>query len=155
MWTVILVLIATGLLMVLLEILVIPGGGLAGLLGFLLMAAGVWFAFTREGTEAGLYTLGGTLLLNVIALTLALRSKTWDKAMLKSNIDSKVNVIDTEKIKPGDTGRTISRCAPAGKAIINGEVHEVHARSEYLDVDTDIEVIKVEGYKIFVKSKNS
>ncbi|MCE1201581.1 MAG: hypothetical protein LWX09_05735 [Bacteroidia bacterium] len=154
MWTVILVLIATGLLMVLLEILVIPGGGLAGILGFILMAAGVWFAFTREGTEAGLYTLGGSLLLNVAALTLALRSKTWDRAMLKSNIDSKVNVVDTEQIKPGDTGITISRCAPSGKAMINGEIHEVHTRSEYLDVDTEVEVIKVEGYKIYIKSKN-
>lgn len=154
MWTVILVLIATGLLMVLLEILVIPGGGLAGLLGFVLMAAGVWFAFTREGTEAGLYTLGGSLLVNVAALTLALRSKTWDKAMLKSNIDSKVNVVDNERVKPGDTGITVSRCAPSGKALINGEIHEVHTRSEYLDVDAEIEVIKVEGYKIYVKSKN-
>ncbi|MBK9290786.1 MAG: hypothetical protein IPM52_04040 [Bacteroidetes bacterium] len=153
MWTVILVLILTGLLMVMLEILVIPGGGLAGILGFLLMAAGVWFAFTREGTEAGLYTLGGTLLVNVAALVLALRSKTWDKAMLKSNIDSKVNVVDLTHIGPGDVGKTISRCAPSGKALINGEIHEVHTRSEYLDVDTEIEVIKVEGYKIYVKSK--
>lgn len=153
MWTVILVLIATGLLMILLEILVIPGGGLAGIVGFVLMATGVWFAFTREGSQAGFYTLAGTLLVNVAALTLALRSKTWDKAMLKSNIDSKVNVIDTERIKVGDSGITISRCAPSGKALINGEIHEVHARSEYLDVDTEIEVIKVEGYKIYIKSK--
>lgn len=154
MWTVILVLIATGLLMVLLEILVIPGGGLAGIVGFVLMASGVWFAFTREGNEAGLYTLAGTILVNIAALTLALRSKTWDKAMLKSNIDSKVNVVDHEQVKPGNTGVTISRCAPSGKAVINGEIHEVHTRSEFLDENTPIEVLKVEGYKIYIKSKN-
>ncbi|HMM11380.1 MAG TPA: NfeD family protein [Bacteroidales bacterium] len=154
MWTIILVLIATGLLMILLEILVIPGGGLAGIVGFALMVAGVWLAFSREGSEAGLYTLGGTIVINVVVLTLALRSRTWDRAMLKSNIDSKVNVVDTDHIKPGDTGTTISRCVPSGKALINGQIYEVHARSEYIEVDTEIEVIKVEGYKIYIKSKN-
>lgn len=140
--------------MVLLEILVIPGGGVAGIVGFVLMAAGVWFAFTRQGIQAGLFTLGGTILVNVAALTLVLRSRTWDRAMLKSKIDSKVNVIDLESVKPGDVGVTISRCAPSGKALINGEIHEVHTRSEFLDEQTQIEVIKIEGYKIYIKSKN-
>jgi membrane-bound ClpP family serine protease len=153
MWTIILVLIGVGILMVLLEILVIPGGGLAGLLGFGLMVTGIWLAFSREGTTAGLITLGSSVVLNVGALVYALRSKTWDRAMLKTNIDTKVNLIDDKLVKVGDSGITVSRCAPGGKALINNEFFEVHARSEFIDEGIEIEVIKVEGNKIFIKSK--
>lgn len=153
MWTVIIALIAIGLLMVVIEILVIPGGGLAGIVGFVLMVAGVWLSYSRLGLSTGHITLGATLLLNFAVLIYALRSKTWEKAMLKRNIDSKVNTIEEEDVRPGDAGKTISRCAPSGKALINGKFFEVHARSEFIDEDVDIEVIKLEKSKIIIKSK--
>jgi len=153
MWTVIVALIAIGLLMVVIEILVIPGGGLAGILGFVLMVAGVWLSYSRMGLTAGHITISSTLLLNFVVLIYALRSKTWEKAMLKRNIDSRVNIIDEAELSVGDTGKTVSRCSPSGKALINGKFFEVHARSEFIDEDVDIEVIKVEKNKIFIKSK--
>ena len=73
--------------------------------------------------------------------------------MLKSEIDSKVNVIDMEKIKVGDTGKTVSRLVPAGKAIINGDFYEVRTTGEFLDQDTEIEIEKIEANKIFIKPK--
>lgn len=153
MWIVIVALIAIGLLMVVIEILVIPGGGVAGILGFVLMVAGVWLSYSRMGLTAGHLTISTTLLLNFVVLIYALRSKTWEKAMLKRNIDSKVNIIDEEDLRVGDSGRTVSRCSPSGKALINGKFFEVHARSEFIDEDIEIEVIKVEKNKIFIKSK--
>lgn len=153
MWTVIIVLIGIGLLMVLLEVLVIPGGGFAGILGFALMVIGVYLAFNHEGVNAGLITLAATLLINVLALIVALRSKTWDKAMLKTNIEARVNLIDAEKVQVGTGGITISRCAPSGKALLNNEFFEVHARSEFIDEGVQIEVIKIEGNKIIIKQK--
>ncbi len=153
MWTIILVLVGVGLLMVLLEILVIPGGGLAGLIGFGLMSFAVYLAFVHLGSKEGFIALGVTVAVNVTALIFALRPKTWDKAMLKTNIDARVNVIDEEKLKIGDVGLTISRCAPVGKAVFNNEFYEVHARSEYIDEDQEIEIIKIEDNKIIIKSK--
>jgi len=153
MWTIIIALVGIGLLIVLLEILVIPGGGFAGIIGFALMVIGVWLAYKHEGTAAGHYTLVATLLVNVGVLTLALRSKTWDRAMLKKNLDHKVNEVNEEDVKAGDSGVTISRCCPGGKAMINGKFFEVDARSAFIDEDTPIEVIKVEKSKIFIKPK--
>ncbi len=153
MWTVIFILIAIGLIMLLLEILVIPGGGLAGVIGLALMAIGVVLTYTREGTTAGHLVLGGTVLVNVAALILALRSKTWDKAMLKTNIDGKVNTVEQGEVKKGDAGKTISRCAPMGKAMINGNYYEVSAQTGFINEDTEIEVIRVENNKIFIKLK--
>lgn len=151
MWTVILTLIFVGLLIVLLEILVIPGGGIAGIIGFGLMVSGVYLAFEREGTTAGLLVLSGTVVINIASLVLALRSKTWDKAMLKKQLDGKVNLIDAERLKAGDKGETISRCAPSGKAFINNDFYEVYAGTSFIDENQVIEVVKIESNKIFVK----
>jgi membrane-bound ClpP family serine protease len=137
--------------MVLLEILVIPGMGVAGVLGFLMMAAAVFLSYSRIGTTAGHYVLAGTIIVNLSFLVLALRANTWNRLMLKKNVDSRVNLFNESGIKAGDTGTTISRCAPSGKALINDEFYEVHARSEFIDEDQPIEVIKVEFNKIFVK----
>lgn len=151
MWTVIIILILVGILVLLIEILVIPGSGVAGIIGFGLMVAGIWLAYTREGAYAGHITLGLTLGVSVIGLLLALRSKTWNKAMLSTEIDSKVNTIDKDNLNVGQIGKTISRCAPMGKATFNDKFFEVSAFSEFIDEEKDIEIIKISGNKIFVK----
>ncbi len=153
MWTIIFTLIGIGLLIVLLEILVIPGGGVAGVIGLALMVSGVYLAFEREGTTAGMIVLSGTVVLNIVALVLALRSKTWDRAMLHTNLEGRVNVVEAGAVRAGDEGTTISRCAPLGKAFINNEFYEVDARTEFIDENKTIEVIRVEGNKIIIKLK--
>ncbi|NOX85139.1 MAG: hypothetical protein GXO86_04100 [Chlorobi bacterium] len=151
MWTVIIILILVGILMLLLEILVIPGSGVAGIIGFALMVAGIWLAYSRQGVQAGNITLAITLGVNLIGLVLALRSKTWNKVMLKSQINSKVRTIDHAELKPGDKGKTVSRCTPMGKALFGDKFFEVSAFSEFIDQESEIEIVKISGNKIFVK----
>ncbi len=98
-WLIIGVLIFVGLAFLVLEILVIPGTGIAGIIGFILMGIGIWQAYSVYGSTAGHYTLGGTIVLTVLMLILALRSKTWKKIMLKKKIDSRVNVIERMNVK--------------------------------------------------------
>jgi membrane-bound ClpP family serine protease len=151
MWTVIIILILVGILMLLLEILVIPGTGVAGIIGFGVMVAGIWLAYSEEGTRAGHITLAITLGSSLIGLLVALRSRTWKKAMLSTEIDSRVRTIDPEKLSVGEKGITISRCAPMGKALFNDKFFEVSAYSNFIDENKEIEVMKISGNKIFVK----
>ncbi|MCF6172112.1 MAG: hypothetical protein L3J66_14165 [Bacteroidales bacterium] len=151
MWSVIIILILVGLALLVLEILVVPGTGVAGIVGFVAMAAGIWIAYTRQGVQAGHITLAVTVGVNIIGLVLALRSKTWKKAMLSTSINSKVNTIDKAGLKVGDRGTTIGRCAPMGKAVFNDKFYEVSAMEEFVDPETEIEIVKIAGNKIFVK----
>lgn len=155
MWTIISVLILVGLLMMILEILVIPGSGFAGIIGFVLMAAGVWLAYTRVGLMAGNITLISTITINVVGLILALRSKTWKKASLDAVNDGKVNKIDAQNLQVGTKGTTISRCAPMGKAVFNDKYYEVSTLSEFIDEGNEVEIIRVTGNKIYIKKINS
>lgn len=150
-WTIIAVLIAVGFLFLLLEVLVLPGTNIAGVVGFVLLAIGIWQAYAVFGGLAGTITLISTLFLSVVALYFALKSKTWHKAALHKNIDSKVNVVDVEKIKAGERGKTVSRLAPMGKAEFAGEYYEVNALGQFIDPETEIEIVKIENNKITVK----
>lgn len=153
LWIVIL-LILIGIAMLVIEILVIPGAGVAGIIGFGLMVAGIWLAYTRIGITEGNIILITTLAVNIIGITLTLRSKTWKKVMLNTEITAKVNTNEIENLKVGDKGVAISRCAPMGKAMFDDKYVEVSSLSEFIDQESEIEIIKISGNKIFIKQIN-
>lgn len=155
MWTVIIILILVGLLMMILEIIVIPGSGVAGIIGMALMVAGIWISYTKIGTTAGHITLVSTIAINIIGLILTLRSKTWKNAMLNTVVKGKVNEIDTDVLKVGEVGVTISRCAPMGKAKFNNVYYEVTTQSDFVDENQDVEIIRISGNKIYIKKINT
>lgn len=152
-WLLIATFIIIGLIFLVLEILVIPGVGIAGIIGFILIIVGVWQAYAGYGMLAGHLVLAGTLLLTVLTLVLSLRGRTWRRLSLSASIDSKVNIIDKQKLKPGDTGKTISRLAPMGKAQINGDYYEVSTNGDFIDQQSEIVVVSIEFNKIIVKRK--
>ena len=136
-----------------LEILVVPGTTFVGLAGFGMIIGGVVVAFTNYGTQVGVLTLVTTLILSLAAIGLALKSNTWKKAMLDSEIDGRVNVIETGKVQAGYEGVTITRLNPMGKAMIGEEYYEVQSKDNLISENTAITVVKVEGNKIIVKPK--
>lgn len=148
---VIVTLILLGIICLILEFLVIPGA-IVGIIGSLMIVGGIVGAYTISSV-VGNITLVSTLLFLIIAVILVLRHKTWRKLMLKTNIDSKVNEIDESKLQPGVEGIAISRLAPMGKGRFDNIVEEVSSIHGFVDVDTPIVITKIEGNKIFVKSK--
>lgn len=152
-WILIATFIIIGLIFLALEILVIPGVGIAGIIGFILIIVGIWQTYTGHGMLAGHLVLAGTFILTVTTLVLSLRSKTWRKLALSTSIDSKVNLVDENNLKPGDSGKTVSRLAPMGKALINGEYYEVSTNGDFIDQQTEVVVVKIDHSKIIVKRK--
>ena len=129
-WLIIGVLLLIGFIFLVLEILVIPGTGIAGIIGFALIGIAVWQTYAVYGNTPGHIVLGISILLTFITLALSLRAKTWSRISLKSSISSRVNVFEEVNVKPGDTGEAVSRLVPMGKALINGDYFEVSATGE-------------------------
>jgi len=149
----IILLIVVGLVLLILEVLVLPGA-VAGIIGIALIAVSVWQAFMIS-TSMGFIILISTLLLSIIVVILAMKSKTWNKVTLHDEIDGKMNVIGEDEIKVGDQGTSVSRLAPMGKAFFNGKYFEVSTLGEFVDHQQTLEVIRiVDGNKIIVKQIN-
>jgi|AntAceMinimDraft_16_1070373.scaffolds.fasta_scaffold15546_1 membrane-bound ClpP family serine protease len=150
----IITLIVIGLILLLLEIFVIPGTGIAGILGFAMVFFAIYKSYKDYDNPTGHYILVATLVVTFALLYFSFKSKTWKNTMLKSSINSKVNIIDKNLVKQGDIGKTVSRLAPSGKATINGVLYEVHTTGGFIDEKSEIIVLKIELNKIIVKLKN-
>jgi membrane-bound ClpP family serine protease len=145
--------ILAGLVLFLLELLVIPGVGVAGIGALVLMALAVFLAFSHFGTVAGFVVLLGVVVSMGLSLLLTFRSGTWRKASLSTEMKSKVKEGGSLGIQPGDEGTTITRLAPVGTVQI-GE-HRLEGRSEgpFIDHQIAIIVISVESTYVVVKPK--
>ena len=151
--TLIIILILLGILLFIIEFLLIPGVGIAGIMGAALMIGGVILGFTYHGVTVGNIILASTVVLSVITLVLTLKSKTWKNVMLNTKIEGKVNNIEQngKKLNIGDTGTTITRLNPMGKIMIDGQYYEAQALNMLIDEGTEIIIIKIAGKKIIVK----
>ena len=147
----IVLLILLGLLLLLIEFAVIPGVTIAGIGGFLLLAASVYIAFAEFGTGAGFITLTIVLIAAPAMVYYFFKSRTGKKMILNSKIDGKVETVSEEKIHIGDTGKTIGRLAPMGKIKVNGAIAEAQSTGSFIDHNIDIRVLKIQSNKIIVE----
>ena len=142
-------LLLIGVVLILVEIFLIPGVGVVGVLGALMMLVGVFMAYQIEFIYCHITLLSSVVFLGFSG-SLAFRAKTWDRFSLKSELTGKVNLIDEQIIHVGDKGVAISKLAPAGMARINEKLYEVHSKYGLLENNTNIEVNKIESNKIIV-----
>ena len=146
--TLLIIVLLLGVLLLTLEIVVLPGG-IAGLFGAILIGLGVWQTYALFGNTTGTIVLLCAVALVVLTLILFLRKRTWQRFSLNEEVTSRVNEVETA-VKVGSRGNNISRLAPTGKALIDGQQVEVHAVNKFIDPDRPVEVVAIEGYRIDV-----
>ena len=151
--TLIILLIALGLILLLIEIFVVPGTSVIGIAGGVLVGFSIWQAYRVFGSDKGHLVVIGTLVLIGITLVLAFKSNTWKRMMLNTNVEGRVNEIEINKLDIGDIGKSVSRISPAGTALFENELYEVHTQGDFIDQETEIVIIKIEDNKIIVKRK--
>ena len=147
----IILLILIALFLLMLEILFVPGMVL-GFISVILMIVGIIFSFKDYGTTTGILVLCGTTIASIASVYWAFNSSIWKKMQVQASIDGKANV-QGESVKVGDTGKTISRLNPIGKALINNVQVEVEVVDGFIDQEEEIIAVKVQQNKIFVKLK--
>ncbi|MFM8347616.1 MAG: NfeD family protein [Bacteroidota bacterium] len=150
-WIYVASLITIGLLLLVVEILFVPGTTLVGLLGFMLVIGGVVLSFRTFGTETGWLTLAGASVLSGLAVFLSFRSGLWRRFSLKSVNNSTAVESQEGKVHAGEEGVALSSLRPVGKAEIGGEVVEVKTRGAYADAGTRIRVVQVAAAQIIVE----
>lgn len=147
----IITLILVGLVLIFAEILLIPGVGVAGVLGLLSLGGSCFYAFTQIGTTAGVVVTSVNVVL-VVALTVwVLRAKTWKRLTLETNIESKAVSSETAVVAVGDRGMTVTRLAPMGTVRFGDNAVEAKAVEGLVDPGTDVQVVMIEDNRIYVR----
>lgn len=140
-----------GVALLLVEIFLIPGIGFAGIAGLGSMVAAVVCAYHYIGAFAGHITLAAMLVLAAVAAWLFLRSRMLERMALQTEISSKVDLVPLQGIEKGTRGITVSRLAPMGKVHIGEQDYEAKSVDAFIDPNTEVEVVRVEGNTVIVK----
>src|SRR5690242_3835832 len=108
MWLVIGALILAGLLLIIVEVIFIPGTTVVGFLGLIFAIAGVVFSYSYYGNQTGTYVLLGSGLTCAATLYLSFRKGAWNKFAHKTSIDSKFNEGMASHLNAGEEGVSVS-----------------------------------------------
>jgi membrane-bound ClpP family serine protease len=144
-------LILAGLILIIAELIFVPGTTFVGVIGLLLTIVGIFLVFDEYGDVAGYWTTAGTLLVTVIGIVYSFKSNSWDRFSLKSSIQSKVNDEDIFAFQVGEKGKTVSDLKPIGKAEIFGKIYEVRSKGEWIGAGQKIKITKIDSKRIFVE----
>ncbi|MEE4256543.1 MAG: NfeD family protein [Bacteroidales bacterium] len=165
------VIFIVGIILILVEVFAIPGFGVAGISGILLVVAGLTLSlvgnvglnFSGVGVEA----VASAFFIVIIAIFLALIGSFWiSKKLFTSTIFGHL-ALDAEQHKEdgytvsnvkyssmlGKKGKAWSNLRPAGKVLIEGDVYDATAMTGYIEKGSDVEVVKYETGQLFVVKK--
>ena len=161
-----------GVALLLLEILVIPGFGIAGIGGIIFMVASIFltlveyplptFPGAAEEWWQALYIVSGSIIcLFVIAIFLFLfipQSHLWRKTRHRVILTSRQETGLGFRGTPqgwenflGREGKTLSILRPAGRAVFGEDILDVVTEGDFINQDIPVKVVKVEGNRIVVE----
>jgi membrane-bound serine protease (ClpP class) len=156
-------LFVAGLGLLLAEIFIIPGFGIAGISGILLIFASIFLSLLgskpfidMEVVSIAIIQLSGAMFFALLGIFLLAKflpkSKTFNKLVLSQSEKSTEGFVSypSEKDLVGKTGIAFTTLRPGGTAEIDGRRIDVIADSEYIDRGTDIKILRVEGIKVVV-----
>ena len=153
MWTII-AFILLGLLLIVIEIIFIPGTTIVGIIGGIIFISGIVMTFLKYGMITGIIISVSLLIIMSVLIWLLSKSKILEGFTLKDKIETKIDFNNSSHFTVGNEGKTISRLNPAVKAMINDKIVEVHTDSEFIDQEKPVKIIRIEDNKIYVKQIN-
>lgn len=157
-----------GIVLIVLEIFVIPGFGIAGISGIILLSSGIVlvmlnnhnFDFTYVPTYAIVESLiilfaalGGAVILIFVGGTRFLESKAFKRVMLEDAMDSKAgwnSNFNKEDLLQKE-GMTWTVLRPGGKVMIEETLYDACSRGEFIEKGKKIKVIETSGSWVKVK----
>lgn len=168
-------LILLGLVLVVVELFIIPGFGVAGISGVVLIFTGLIATFipeqpgkpipdifpalpaTIDGFKTALTVIVSAMVASVIGMIMLSRflpRVPLLRGIIPANpMPSQVQVDDPYRgaAHIGDVGRTESPLRPAGKARFGGMLVDVVAQGDFLDAGQSVEVVERRGNRVVVR----
>ncbi|WP_207420546.1 NfeD family protein [Desertivirga brevis] len=161
-----------GIILLLLEVFVIPGFGVAGILGIICLIAGLalsmvlnnWFDFTVTGPEklttAVLTVIGAmvaAIIVSVIFGKSLMRSPVFQRLVLQDEQRSQQGYVSGKQVGAlvDKTGVAKTDLRPSGKVVIDEKWYDAVSLDGFINQGSQVLVIKQENYNVFVRKINS
>jgi len=151
-WMTILLLLVLGFILLLMELFIIPGFGLVGISGLILLFVASYLSFKTLNILVGLVLSIGSFIL-VIILIRFFADKLSNLVSLKEKEDAERGFRTSTDYAnlSGKEGESITSLRPSGMALIDGKKFSVVTEGMFIAKGIKIKVVRVEGGKIFVR----
>ena len=144
-----------GLALILVEIYLIPGFNVIGILGLIVILFAVGQAYVVMGALGGIIALAGALVAIVGTFYFLFQSGAWDRFVLSANLkkdDSEAALEREQRIRyVGQDGEAITPLRPSGVIEINGDRLEATTGGEFIAAGSLIRVMAMDRRQYFVR----
>ncbi len=150
-----------GTLLLLAEIFLIPGFGVAGVLGLMAIGGSCWQSIMLYGWGKGSFISLGLIALTTaiggVSLKILFVSKAGKHFVQKAVVTGKATeevVLDPD-LWIGRKGKAQTALRPAGKAKFDEEIIDVAAEEALISAGADIEIVRIDGNRPVVRTVKS
>lgn len=161
-WTEI-VLFLLGVTLLALEVFAIPGFGIAGISGIILIISGLFLALVKHPFEIpraeliqAFYTMAYSLIITFMIIILSFKflpeAGLWKRLVLTQQEKGTrgFRAAPSRETYLGKTGETLTILRPSGKVMFVDKILDVVTEGDFIEKDKPVKVVKVEGNRIVV-----
>ena len=149
-------LLILGFVLILLEVFVIPGFNIFGIMGFGTICVGVVLAYNRLGVEAavmvGLLGTAGTASL----VWFLIRNRAWQRLVLETETDKASgyeSAPDGFSELVAKRGVATTPLRPSGRAQFGDLIVDVVTEGDFITTGSRVEVLQVHGNRVIVQEQ--
>ncbi len=152
-----------GVVLLLVEVFVIPGFGVVGILGIVMMFASLFMALIgnfdlveSDSLTVPLYTLAASMVGLAVLVALIIKylpsSSVFRRFALESIDPTSGHMLAADYLRlVNEVGEAMTTLRPAGTALIGVDRFDVITDGEFINAGEQIRVVRVEGRKIVVR----
>ncbi|NLJ80334.1 MAG: nodulation protein NfeD [Firmicutes bacterium] len=144
-----------GILLLAIEVFVIPGFGLVGILGILAVVSSIVLVFGN--LQAAFISLSVALLVSTLALIFLgkriAKTKFWQRLILSQSESKQEGYQGPPDFSMllGQQGTALTPLRPAGTVVIGEQRFNVVSEGEFIDANSLVEVVSTEGSRVVVR----
>lgn len=145
-------LLLLGFILITVEVLVVPGVGIPGVLGTILAGVGCYFAWTGHGAGVGVATIVGSVALSLLLSWWMMRSRTGRRLVLTAAMDGQSSSPADSVGWVGRVGVVRTPLRPAGVVELGDERFDATAEGgAWIDAEQRVQVVRAWGKELVVR----
>jgi membrane-bound serine protease (ClpP class) len=148
-------LILVGLVLILIEVYMVPGFNVIGILGIVMIIVAVGYAFNESGWTGGFLALAGSAAAVGGVFWFLYSTGAWDRFVLTAELGGSASDDQEEREQRthylGRNGTALTPLRPSGVVEIDGTRLEVSTEGEFIAAGSEVRVVAMDRRRYFVR----
>ncbi len=148
-------LILVGVVLILIEVYMVPGFNVIGILGIVMIIVAVGYSFAESGWTGGFMALAGSVAAVGGIFWFLYSTGAWDRFVLTAELTSGASDGEDERAQRtrylGRNGTALTPLRPSGVIEIDGTRLEVSTEGEFVAAGSQVRIVAMDRRRYFVR----